>query len=444
MSESEPETPQMTCSLRFALLDERGEEISAGEGQVALASESLSLEPKLQPPLLLSLRDIVDVSAAQYALDLALVSGETLKLSHLGHRYEDFVRVLRRLRNEVLLTDMLAQESLQRSGVAADFLCADAGGREAQRGRCEVRLYDTAIVLIPEQGDIVRVPYSDVARVDDSNHVLTIASEYGEQAVLSKMGREHDSLVRSLSAAMNALALKVQATIRELLPEASPAVLRRASQLLKEGRAARRADIEALSPDLWKQLVKHLDLAGLREGYDFLTSLGQPDKISIGIKRGLMGELTGEYVWFVVPIYASDSTRPGNAVVMEAGSAEGEGRATYLYRILSRADYARPHELAELHAAADRCLATINRCMQAVNFRREPIYLSERRLAEPQYARYRYAIKKLPALQELRRLFIGRVAHSTAAQWKDDIMDLLRFNVSTQDDQAVWRRKAPM
>lgn len=193
-------------------------------------------------------------------------------------------------------------------------------------------------------------------------------------------------------------------------------------------------DVEALSPQLWEQLVGHLDTAGVREEYDFLASLGQADRVSIGIKRGLMGDLTGEYVWFLVPIYSDDPTQPGNAIVMEAASGEGEGRATYVFRMLSRAEYARRQGLAQLHAAADRALANTNRCMQAVNFRREPIYLSERRLAEPQYAHYRYALKKLPALRELRRLFVGRVMHSTPAQWQDDIMDLLRFNVSVDDD----------
>ncbi len=442
MATMEPEAPLLTCGMRFALLDEHGEEISAGDGEVSLAVESLSLLPRLQAPLLLPLRDVADVIPGQYTLELALLSGETLRLSHLGYHFEDFTRQLCRLRNELLLTDMLMHESLRRSGVGADFVLTDAGGGEVQRGRCEVRLYDTALVLLPERGDIVRLTYSDFARVEDQNYVLRIVSEYGEVVALSKMGREHDSLVRSLSEAMNALALKVQAMIRELLPGAGPAVLRRAGQLLKEGRAARRSDIEALSPDLWAQLVEHLSTAGIREEYEFLTSLGQADRVSIGIKRGLMGDLTGEYVWFLVPIYSEDPARPGNAIVMEASSGEGGGRATYVFRMLSRAEYARPHDLAALHAAADRCLTSINRCMQAVNFRREPIYLPERRLAEPEYARYRHALRKLPALQELRRLFVGRVAHVASSQWQSDILDLLRFNVSVQDDQATWRRRA--
>lgn len=42
--------------------------------------------------------------------------------------------------------------------------------------------------------------------------------------------------------------------------------------------------------------------AGLNESYRFLKGLARQDKIAVGFKRGLMGDLTGEYVWFLIPI----------------------------------------------------------------------------------------------------------------------------------------------
>ena len=78
--------------------------------------------------------------------------------------------------------------------------------------------------------------------------------------------------------------------------------------------------------------------------------------------------------------------------------------------------------------------------MLAINFRREPIYLPDERLEEPQYQKYKFAIAKIPALSGLRQLFIGRVIHRTPEQWKNDTMDLLKFNISTQDDTAKWRK----
>jgi hypothetical protein len=84
----------------------------------------------------------------------------------------------------------------------------------------------------------------------------------------------------------------------------------------------------------------------------------------------------------------------------------------------------------------------MNRGMLAINFRREPIYLPDERLEEPQYQKYSFAVAKIPALRELRQLFIGRVIHSSPEQWKKHVMDLLRFNVGTLDDNAKWERGA--
>jgi hypothetical protein len=42
----------------------------------------------------------------------------------------------------------------------------------------------------------------------------------------------------------------------------------------------------------------------------------------------------------------------------------------------------------------------------------------------------------------LRERFIGRVAHSSLDQWKQDIASLLAFNVGTSDDSAIWRKAA--
>jgi hypothetical protein len=118
----------------------------------------------------------------------------------------------------------------------------------------------------------------------------------------------------------------------------------------------------------------------------------------------------------------------------------GGGKATYFFRIVSRKDYPAFKNIQDMHKEADSFIKGINRCMLATNFRREPIYLSDEKLADPQYTRYRFAIQKLPALQTLRRLFIGRVIHSSPEQWKQDVAELLKFNVTTLDDSARWAK----
>jgi hypothetical protein len=77
-----------------------------------------------------------------------------------------------------------------------------------------------------------------------------------------------------------------------------------------------------------------------------------------------------------------------------------------------------------------------------INFRREPIFLSDDELDSPKYAQYRFAVAKIPSLRTLRNLFIGRVIHSSFDQWKNDITNLLEFNINSKHDNEKWKKGA--
>jgi len=440
MNEENKQINIMECSVSYSLEDVRGLVSGKGDAQARLEEKSISILPKFGEPLFFSLRDILEISEGDYKIHLTLTSKEKLTIFNLGYKYEDFLRVLLRLRNEILLKDMLMHETLRKSGVEAEFVYFDDGGNEKQRGKCEPRLYETAVVVIPEKGELVRIPYSDILEIRDEDFTLVITTDFGEKFVFSGLGRQFDPFTKTLSDLINEISLKVQSSLKELLPKSDPSVIRRAARFMKEGKAAKRSDIESISPELWVELEKKLEVAGIKEEYNFLKSLAQQEKLCIGLKRGLLGDLTGEYIWFLIPIYSTDSKEPGNAVAMEAISGEGGGKATYFFRIVSRKDYSNFKNVDELHREVDNFIKSMNRSMLAINFRREPIYLPDERLEEPQYQKYKFAIAKIPALSELRQLFIGRVIHRTPEQWKNDVMDLVRFNVSMIDDSVKWAK----
>jgi hypothetical protein len=80
----------------------------------------------------------------------------------------------------------------------------------------------------------------------------------------------------------------------------------------------------------------------------------------------------------------------------------------------------------------------INRSMIEINFRREPIYLTENQLESTEYTQYRFAIAKIPSLRTLRDRFVGRVIHSSQDQWRADVTNLLAFNTKSIDDSEKW------
>lgn len=156
------------------------------------------------------------------------------------------------------------------------------------------------------------------------------------------------------------------------------------------------------------------------------------------MKEDLLGELTGEYIWFLVPIYNANPELPGNAIVMETISGDSS-KATYFFKIISRANYLNHDKSQKIDEQINAIIQKINKSMLMVNFRREPIYLSDDKLKEPQYMKYKFSIERLPELRDLRNMFIGRVIHSSKEQWERDVVDLLNFNVKCIDDTKKWK-----
>ena len=428
------------CPAVYSLQHQDGVLRAEAQAMARLDSDGLTLFPETGEELLMTYRNILDFFAGDYRISLTLTTKDKIILSGLGYQYESFLRILSQLRNEMLLKDMLMEEPLKSAWKDAGFSFRDETGMDL-KGNCELRLYETGLVVMPEFLEVIRVSYSDIGDLKVGDYMLTLTTEAGEVLALSQLGRNFDPFRTALSNAMKELAIKTQALLNEALPELDSMLLRKASQLMKEGKAAVKADLDQISPEIWKRLEKRLSAFGLDEEYAFLKSLAQEDRLCIGIKRGLMGDLTGEYIWFLVPICGQEPAKPGNAVALEAASEGGEGRATYFFRIMPRQDYRSSRDISLVLQEVDRSIRTINRCMREINFRREPIYLSDERLQEAAYVKYLFAAQKLQPLRFLRERFIGRVIHASPEQWKQDVLDLLKFNVEADYDNQKWKKE---
>ncbi|MFB3888315.1 MAG: hypothetical protein ACE14S_02420 [Candidatus Bathyarchaeia archaeon] len=459
----------METALNYNLTDERRSLKAEGEAKATLDEKYLTLAPESGETLLFAYTDITGILEEDYQITLYLSSRETLNLSGLGYRYEDFLRELFRLRNELLLKYMLMDETLLQAGYGAQFRWLNQKGQVVQLGDCEVRLYETALLVLPQKGEPIRQPYSFITQTGKADYRLTVTDESGEKVEFSMLGEKFDALSKGLADALNRMMLRSQATVKELVPEANPATVSKLAALMKDGRAARRKDMDALSPELWLRLTKRIQEAGLGEEYSFLDAMAVKDEVSAGVKRGLMGDLTGSYVWLLVPLQRTGQTKLENAVALEAfqidednaqereiGAEAAEngdtqtadeagkaasGKATYFFRIMNPTAYAQA-TAENASNELESFLKSVNRCMVDINFRREPIYLTEDALASPKYVQYRYAVAKLPSLQKLRRQFIGRVIHTSPEQWKRDVTSLLAFNANSKDDHAKWTKGA--
>jgi hypothetical protein len=460
----------MEFAVNYKLYDVSSNVKSEGEAKASLEEQYLTLTVQFGEPIFLAYTDIVGISDYDYKVDLFLNSKEKLNLWGLGYQYEDFLFQLYKLRNEVLLKYLLMQESLLQPGFEAKYSQTDSSGQASSSGNCQIRIYETALVVLPQKNDPIRIPYCYISTVNKQDYKLTVTSEFLEKTEFSMLGSNFDPLGKALSEAINKMMLRTSQNVKELIPEANPVIVNKITSLMKDGRAGKRREIEQQSPDFWGRLTKKIDAAGLTSQYDYLNSLAAKDQVCVGIKRGLMGDLTGTYMWLLFPLVKAGTSRLDNVVALEAfniqGDSEGKQQpkelsnsetsqdsdqnpdseqtsastgATYFFRLTSRNTY--PQATDEtLFKELAVFIKNINRSMIEINFRREPIYLSENQLGNSKYVQYRFAINKIPSLKTLRTQFIGRIIHSSLDQWKVDVNNLLTFNAKSLDDNQKWSK----
>ncbi len=463
----------MEVEVKYILYDDEANIKNEGEARVALDEQYLILNATFKEPMLFAYTEIEEISEFNYKVDLFLTSKEKLNLWGLGYQYEDFLFKLYKLRNELMLKYLLIEESLLQGGFEAQYKQLDPNGQINQTGNCEIRLYDTAVVLLPQKSEPIRLPYCYITNINKQDYTIKITTEFLERIELAQLGQNFDPFLKALSDALNKMILRTQENIKELIPEATPVAINKIATLMKDGRAAKRKEIELQSQDFWRRLEKKIDTAGIVKEYEFLNSLSARDQVCVGIKRGLMGDLTGTYIWMMFPIVNPGTNRLSNTIAIEAFNTKdntGENKkqqrnsekaiseieeetnqnpdeeqksttkgATYFFRTMSRKEYSQTKD-EDLNIELENFTKNINRAMIDVNFRREPIFLSEEQLDSPKYIQYRFAIKRIPSLRMLRSLFIGRVIHSSPEQWKSNVASLLAFNTKSLDDTEKWKK----
>jgi len=430
----------MQYTLEYILTDKSGQTLSSGEAAAGFNKEYLVITSESDDPIYLSFRNMSMIFSESYRITINLLSGNKCELKSLGYKYEDFHKMLFQLWNEKQMKDMLMDEKLVKPKIQGSVTRIYKGSNLCNDVECDIYLYETGMVITTEVSYPVRIPYCVISEMKEEYYKLIIILESSEQFILSQMGSQFDIFKKSLSQIMNKLSLKVQDLLKEMLPKSDPSIIRNVSNLMREGKAAMACDIKSISPELWDAIEAKVKKSDIGEQYNFLKSLGAEDKIAIGLKRGLLGNLTGEYMWFLIPIYNPDSSMPGNVVAMEAVSSEGGGKATYFFRIMSRKEYRSNLDIEKLQMKVDSFIRELNYCMLSINFRREPIYLEDKKLEKLEYSRYKIAVERIPELRALREHFIGRVVHSSKEQWKNDVMQLLKFNIESQFDNLKWNK----
>jgi len=453
-------------SGKFQYLNADGTAAQTGACQVTFDESTLTLVPTAGAPLALDLGDIDLFQPGEYELALTLYTGKKILLHQFGKAFRnlshDLLEAFRqRLIQCFLLEDL---EEITRFDGFAQLSSAALSARPFA-SPAESRLYRSNLAVLPTlaTGFQWRLADIDAVKFDEANYALVLESA-GERLTVTKLAKRTREFRKRLENSVAQLNQLNANTLHEIFPFLDPDQLQQAALLMREGHAAPLARLKAIHPKAEQALVGNVIDAKLKPYFDALTKHVPPGWGYAGFKLIREEEEPGEaeaeppveesptafaradeeppeepaqqapeketekqpiLYWFFFPLATKPGAKsPGNLVAWEATSKGG--RATYFFRLLPPEQARVLADPSQAPAAVDAAVRELNRALVLLNFRREPVYLSEDSLEmQPRFRRYAIACRKIPELRRLRASFLGRAIHTSLPAWGEQVEKFL-------------------
>jgi hypothetical protein len=245
--------------------------------------------------------------------------------------------------------------------------------------------------------------------MDKSVYDVTLKLNDGASYTLSKLGYDTSIFIEKIEGNIRALRDRTIAVLKELDLTLSTTQAAQLSKLIPEGAAASMGAIASIAPSFAAALEKRIMGTRAASSYAVFKELCDPANIWVGFKKKEARdeepseeeeeEEQSDYLfWMIAP------SPCGKYVAVEFGE---ENTATFV----SRTD-------------TSKCIAgQLNRALEAINFRREVIRLTDEELRKPEYAVYYMAAKRTSSLQFIRKNFVARIIHSNPEAWKRKLLE---------------------
>jgi hypothetical protein len=458
-----------TFSGKFQYISHHGSADRSGPCQVTFEADTFTLTPVSGPPIVFDLGDIDRFMPGEYDLTLTLYTDDKIVLGQFGKAFQSLTHDLLEAYRQRLVQCLLLEDLEE----VARFDGFAQSRSESVSERCfsspaELRLYKTNLAVLPTAATGLQWRLAEIEAVafDEASYTLTLRSG-DDSLVLSKLAKRTREFRERLEEGIAQIHEKAAQALHGLFPFLTPDQFQRVAALLKEGRAASLEGLQAIHPKLQQALVQNVVDAKLKPYFDALLAATPAGAMYTGFKfiraeeedrqesEAMAAEpAAGEgeieqpdheareasveqpvedagaekepiLHWFFFPLArpAGDS-KLSNIVAWEATSRSG--RATYFFRLVPPEQANLLDDPARAGTILESAIRQLNRALVLLNFRREPIYLSDEKLEmQPRYRRYAIACRKIPELRRLRASFLGRAIHTSPLSWRRQVGSFL-------------------
>jgi hypothetical protein len=400
-------------SGKFQYLDASGAVSGQGPCQFRFDKETVILTPASGAAIAFDLGDVERAVKHDWDFELTLFTGRRIQLKQFGAAFstmsEELLAAWRDRTVQCLLLEDL-EEVARYSAVA---------GLNSASAPAEIRLYKSNLAVLPLDGAPIQWRLAEVDSVSFDESTYTVALESaGDKLTIAKLAKKTDEFRGNLEGALEDMRTHEAEALHNTFPFLDPDQLQQLQQAMPEGRSVPLSALKAIHAKLPDALVARAVDEPLRPYFDALRKRSVGDALMTGFKfirpdeekaseeseqaetetaapeAAAKDDKQALFFWFFFPL-------PGGRVAWEATT--GSGRATYFF---------------DAPPPVDEAIKHLTRGLALINFRREPVYLSDESLEQQQrFRRYAIGCRKLADLRTLRAAFKGRAIHTSIEAW---------------------------
>jgi hypothetical protein len=418
----------------------------------AIPPEELTVSVTVQPegllvqvpggkPRLVDFNEVQQIRPGAYRLEVLHLDRTLLTFSQLGHDTEPFVHQVFLAWNAFVSSAMFVDEAclLEVKGdhdfqaPAVPLLQLPAVQESDAHGDTRFKLYASSLMVLPLRGPVRRIPLCFVQSVLRDGWQLRLRTDQGETLGLGRLGHDTEPMQKAITDAMQLQTSRSADLLQQVLGMLEPvpgeaglaplseSSLQTAAWHLREGRAADWQLLDRDCPGLTVRLDRLLRQWS-KEGY-YAALMKTAEKagssgLSIGIRREqptdtLASESDGAEeipaFWLATALHGRHPS-----VVVEGFASQPLAQATYLFG------------LDPDSSGWPQVLQLLNQGLEAVDFRKQPVYFPLEKLQEPAYRKDLAALRFCPPLSFLRQNYRRRLIHRDPAKWQASLWSLLQ------------------
>ena len=375
------------------------------------------------------------LSLYDYIVTLSAEGGDYV-FSKLGNWCQPFYDALVEVYNEAVRRSLF-EKGAPIVTVQGMYSFNEPDGSAA--GAALAHVYDDCVVTMPPDLLARRVPLCFTIGMDKGDFELTLRLDTGESYSWAKLGYDTAPFTEAVEKQIRALREKTLAAIKEIDPTLDTGQASRLAKLVPHGAAATFSQMSGIAPSFTSALEKKIAATRASESYEFFKEVSDPVNIYIGFRKNeAVQEGGAEGIAAELPAMMPEgltAITDGEAQSPDGTDAEVQEQDPYLIWLIAPSpdgQYAAV-EFAEANTATfvyktggdfNSFAAKLNKALEAIDFKREVIRLTDEELRKPENSDYYMAAKRTAALKFIRSNFAGRVIHSSHDSWKNKLTGL--------------------